>query len=163
MDLLRNAELWVFIGLLLFAGLMIFLKVPTAATKALDSRAEKIRAALDEAERLRAEAAELLESLKHRRAEAETEAARMLADAEAEARRFEADAKTKLEAQIVRRTELADRRIAAAEAQASADVRRAAAELAVRAAGGVLAARLAGQTSDPLVDRAVAELPSRLQ
>ena len=144
MALFQNAELWVFVGLALFFVMITFLKVPHSAAKALDDRAAKIQSALDEAERLRAEARALLDSLKTRREEAEAQAAQMMRDAEEEARRLEADAKVKLEEQIARRTALADRRLAAHIAEA------------------VLRGRLEGMTSDPLVDRAVAQLGTRL-
>ena len=163
MAFLQNAELWVAVGVVLFFVLITFLKVPTAAAKALDDRGAKIQAALDEAERLRAEARTLLDSLKLRREQAEVEAARMLADAEIEARRLEADAKAKLEEHIVRRTALADRRIAQAETQAAAEVKAAAADLAAHLAEGVLRQRLEGLSSDPLVDKAVSQLAQRLQ
>ena len=158
--LFGNAEFWVAVGLLLFFGLIAFLKVPNAAARALDDRGRKIQAALDEAEALRAEAQKLLDGLKSRRIEAEAEAARMLQDAEVQARRLEADAKTRLDEQIARRTDMAERRIAMAEQQAAAEVRRAAAELAAAAAEQMLATRLAGRGSDPLADRAIASLPS---
>ena len=158
MEVLRNAEVWVFVGLLIFAALLIYLKVPTAATRALDARGAKIQAALDEAEQLRGEARRLLDELSTRRAEIEVEAARMLSDAEAAARMLEAEARTRLEAQITRRTELADRRIAAAEAQASADVRAAAATFAVEASRAILASRLSAQALDPQVEPALARL-----
>jgi F-type H+-transporting ATPase subunit b len=160
---LQNPEVWVFIGVLLFFVLIAFLRVPGSAAKALDDRAARIQAALDEAERLRTEANALLESLKTQRVEAEAQAAQMLRDAEAEARRLQAEAHAKLEEQIARRTALADRRIAQAEAQAAAEVKAAAADLAAHIAESVLRGRLEGMTSDPLVDRAVAQLGARLQ
>ena len=163
MAFFRNAEVWVVVGLILFFVLITFLKVPTAATKALDDRAAKIQAALDEAERLRAEARALLDSLKARREDAEAQAVQMLKDAEAEARRLEAEAKVKLEEQIARRSALADRRITQAEQQAAAEVKAAAADLAAHIAETVLRGRLEGMTSDPLVDRAMAQLGTRLQ
>jgi len=163
MELLKEAELWVGVGVVLFIVLMIWLKVPNAATKALDARAGKIQDALNEAERLREEARALLASLKTRREEAEEQARQMLGDAEAEAKRLQAEAKTRLEEQIVRRTELADRRIALAEQQAAAEVKAAAVDLAAQAAETILRTRMEGAKSDPLVDRAVAELSSRLQ
>ena len=49
-----------------------------------------------------------------------------------------------------------------AEAQATAEVRTAAADLAARAAEQILAARLAGQKSDPLLDAAIAQIGTRL-
>jgi F-type H+-transporting ATPase subunit b len=87
----------------------------------------------------------------------------MLSDAHAEAQRLEAEAKVRLEEQIARRTELADLRIANAERQAAAEVKAAAAELAAQLTQAILSKRLDGMTSDPLVDKAVAELGQRLQ
>ena len=164
MELLKEAELWVAVGLVIFFAILVFAKVPGLAAKNLDDRAGKIRDALADAERLRDEARAVLADLTAKRAALEAQAAQMLAEAEAEAKRLEAEAKVKLEAQVARRTELADRRIALAETQATAEVRAAATDLAVEAARGVLAARLAGRTgADPAVDRAVAELGARLQ
>jgi F-type H+-transporting ATPase subunit b len=163
MSLLQNAEFWVGVGVVLFFVLLAVLKVPGSAGKALDDRAAKIQASLDEAERLRTEALELLEGLKAQRAEAEAQAAQMLKDAEAEALRLEAEAKAKLEEQIARRTALADRRITQAEKQAAADVKAAAADLAAHIAEALLRQRLDTLTVDPLVDRAVEQLGARLQ
>jgi F-type H+-transporting ATPase subunit b len=163
MVMFQNAEFWVALGVILFFVLLISLKVPSVATKALDDRAGKIQASLDEAERLRTEALALLESLKGQRAEAEAQAAQMLRDAEVEARRLEEEAKAKLEEQIARRTALADRRIAQAEQQAAADVKAAAAELAAEITETLLRDRLQGLSADPLIDRAVGQLGARLQ
>lgn len=161
--LVQNAEFWVAVGLVIFFGILVFLKVPNSAARMLDERGAKIQAALNEAEALRADAQSLLASLKSRREAAEAMSAQMLADAEAEARQMQADAKVKLERQIERRTQLADRRIATAEGQAAAEVKAAAAELAAAVAGHVLATRLAGQGADPIADRAIAHMPARLQ
>ena len=163
MDILKEAELWVAVGLVIFFLILVAAKVPSLAAKQLDDRSAKIRDALADAERLRDEARTVLEGLTRRRAELEKQAASMISEAEAEAKRLEADAKVKLEAQVARRTELADRRIALAETQAAAEVKAAAAELATATAERVLAARTASMTSDPTIDRAVADLGSRLQ
>ena len=163
MAFLQNAELWVAVGVLLFLVLIAVLGVPSAATKALDARAGKIQSALDEAQSLREEARALLASLQVRRGEVEAQAAQMLAEAQVEAERLAAEAKTRLEEQIVRRTELAHRRIAQAEAQAAVEVKAAAAELAAQITEQVLIRRLDGLSADPLVDRAVADLGQRLQ
>jgi F-type H+-transporting ATPase subunit b len=163
MAILQNAEFWVGVGVALFFVLLAYLKVHTAAGAALDQRAAKIKAALDEAEQLREDAKTLLASLQAQRLEAEAQAAQMLKDAEAEAAQLAADAHARLEEQIARRTELADRRIANAEQEAAAEVKAAAGELAATLAGAILSQRLSGLKSDPLVDRAVAELAERLQ
>ena len=163
MELLKEAELWVGVGLAIFFAILVFARVPAFAAKNLDGRSAKIRDALADAERLRDEAATVLEGLTRRRAELERQAARMLSEAEAEAKRLEADAKVKLEAQIARRTELADRRIALAETQAAAEVKAAAADMAVQLAETLLARRTGAMTADPSVDRAIADLGVRLQ
>jgi F-type H+-transporting ATPase subunit b len=163
MELLHDAEFWTGLALLVFVLLLVALKVPGAAFKALDAKAAKIQSDLDEAKLLRDEAEALLASLKARREETEKLAGEMLANAKAEAKRLEVEAKVKLEEQIQRRAELAERRIANAEAQAAAEVRAAAAELATQMAEGVLAARIAGAKSDPLIDAATLQIADKLK
>ena len=163
MELLHDAEFWTGLALVVFVLLLVALKVPGAAGKALDAAAAKIQADLDEAKHLREEAQALLESLKAQREQTEKLAGEMLANAKAEAKRLEVEAKAKLEEQIKRRAELAERRIANAEAQAAAEVRAAAADLATQMAEGVLTARLAGAKSDPLVDAATKQIAERLK
>jgi F-type H+-transporting ATPase subunit b len=163
MELLHDAEFWTGLALLVFVALMLLLGVHKAAAKALDAKAAKIQGDLDEANKLREEAQALLSSLKAQREQTETLAGEMLANAKAEAKRLEAEAKAKLEEQIKRRQELAERRISNAEAQASAEVKAAAAELAAQMAEGVLAQRLQGAKSDPLVDAALGQLAEKLK
>jgi len=163
MELLQDAEFWTGLALLVFLGLLLALGVHKAAAKALDSKAAKIQADLDEARKLREEAQALLASLKTQREQTETLAGEMLANAKAEAKRLEADAAAKLEEQIKRRQELAERRISNAEAQAAAEVKAAAAELAAQMAEGVLVQRLEGAKSDPLIDTALAQLAEKLK
>lgn len=163
MELIQLAEFWVGAALVIFFGILVWLKVPGAAAKALDSHAERIQAELDEAQRLRAEAEDLLAQIRKQREESERLAADMLEQAKAEAERIRVDSAAKLEEQIKRRGELAERKIANAEAQAAAEVKAAAAELAAQAAEIVLAGRLVGTASDPLVDRAIGQLSAKLQ
>lgn len=159
-----EAEAWVFVGLLIFLGIVVFVaKAPKAIAAALDTKTATIQADLDEAARIREEAQRLLASLKAERAEAERQAKDMLAAAQAEAKRYEADAKAKLEESLARRQQMAERKIANAEAQASAEVKAAAAELAAQAAELMLTKRIASAKTDPAVDRAIAQLASRLQ
>ena len=159
-----NAEFWVGVGLLIFLGIVIFVaKAPKAINAALDAKSAKIQADLNEAARIREEAQRLLTQLKAERAEAEAQAKDMLAAAQEEARRYEAEAKAKLEESLARRQQLAERKIANAEAQAAAEVKAAAADLAAQAAEVVLTQRLPGVKTDPLVDRAISQLGSKLQ
>jgi len=163
MQFLQDAHVWEAIGLACFVGLLIYLKVPGVAFAALDDRGAKIQAQLDEATKLREEAERLLADIKVQREAAEHHAEEIVALAREEAVRLGEDSKVKLEEMIKRRGEMAERRIALAETQAAAEVKAAAADLAAQAAEAVLAARLAAAKSDPLVDAAVALIPSKLQ
>ena len=120
-----------------------------SSAKSLDDRAARIKAELDEAKKLKEEAAALLADYQRKRGEAEHEAADIIAGAKAEAERLAADAKAKLEEFVARRTKLAETKIAQAEAQAAADVRAAAAEAAVAAAEKILAAANQGRARRP--------------
>jgi len=159
-----EAEFWVGVGLLIFLSIVIFVaKAPKAIAATLDARTATIQADLDEAARIREEAQRLLASLQVERAEAERQAKEMLEAAQEQARQFETDAKAKLEESLKRRQQLAERKIANAEAQAQAEVKAAAADLAAQMAEDVLVKRLAGAKTDPLVDIAIGQLGSKLQ
>ena len=163
MELLQDAEFWVGIAFVLFLGIMVWLKIPGMVAKSLDSRADKIRGELAEAERLRKDAEALLASIRARREAAEAQAVELLANAEAEARQMEAEAHARLEEQIRRRGEIAKAKIAQAESQAAAEVKSAAAELAIEAASVLLARRVQIMTVDPMVDQAMGDLSTKLQ
>lgn len=162
-ELLTDAHFWVGVAFVIFLGLMVFLGVHKLAWNALGESGRKVQAQLDEAAALRAEAQALLENIKVERAAAETQAAEILAAAKEEAQRFGAEAQTKLAETIERRGQMAERKIAQAEAQAEADVRAAAADLATQMAEQVLSQRLAGAKSDPLIDKALGQLAGKLQ
>lgn len=159
---LTNPEFWVGVGLLIFLGIVVW-KAGKLIAGMLDGKATEIQANLDEAARLRAEAEAMLADIRAQRDAAERQAAEMLKAAEADAARLAEEAKAKLDEQIKRRAELAERKIASAEAQATAEVKAAAADLAAQAAEQILTARAAAATTDPSVDTAIAGLAARLQ
>lgn len=163
MELLQEAEFWVGIGLLIFLGIVVAVKVPKLIAGKLDDKAAAIQSELDEAKRIRQEAEALLAQLKTERAEAEKNSAQMLKDAQAQAKLLAEEAAAKLEESLARRSELAERKIATAEAQAQAEVKAAAVELAANMAEQVLASRVASLKNDPLVDIAIRDLGSKLQ
>lgn len=159
-----EAEFWVGAGLLIFLAIVIFVaKAPRAVAAALDGQAAKIQSDLDEAARIREEAQRLLQELQAERDAAQRQAEDMLAAAQEQVRLFEADAKAKLEESLARRQKLTEQRIQIAEAQAAADVKAAAAELAAQMAERVLTQRLVGAKSDPLIDKAIGQLAGKLQ
>ncbi|WP_309646615.1 ATP F0F1 synthase subunit B [Phenylobacterium sp.] len=163
MALLLDTHFWVGLALIVFLAILVMAGVHKFAWKALGDAGAKVQAQLDEAAALRAEAQALLEGIKRQRDEAEKAAAEMLANAQEDAKRMAVEAQANLAEQIKRRGALAERKIANAEAQATAEVKAAAAELAAQMAEDVLVKRLAGATSDPLVDGAIKQLASKLQ
>ena len=71
MDATSLATMWAAIALLIFLGIMIYIKVPAMVSKSLDERAGRIQKELDEAKRLREEAQALLAEYQKKRKEAE--------------------------------------------------------------------------------------------
>ncbi len=155
-------ETWVAIAFLILMAVFVWLGVHRTVLTALDHRAQRIKAELDDARRLKEEAAKLLADYQARRAGAEREAQEIVTNARAEAERIAAEAKVRMEDFVVRRTKTAENKIALAEAQAVADVRAAAAEAAVAAASTVLAQSVKGQVADDLLAKGIAEVKSKL-
>jgi len=155
-------EFWVAVAFIILMALFVYMGVPKTVLKALDHRAERIKAELDEARRLQEEAAQVLEQYKARRASAEREAQDIVAAAKAEATRIAADAKAKMEDFVARRTKTAETKIALAEAQALADVRAAAANAAVTAASAVLSQSVKGEVAENLLSKGIAQIRDKL-
>lgn len=157
-----DATFWTLVSLILFFGVIFWLKVPGMVTKALDDRAEKIREEMNEARRLREEAQSLLADYQRKRREAEGEAEAIVAEAREEAERLTTETKAALEAMIARRTKAAEDKIAQAETQAVAEVRAHAADIAVGAAEKVLSAKMSGSAADALVQQSISDVKARL-
>ncbi len=155
-------ETWVAIAFIILMCVFAYLGVHRTVLKALDHRSERIKGELDEARRLKEEAAKVLADYKARRASAEREAEAIVAGAKAEAERIAAEAKTKMEDFVARRTKTAESKIAQAEAQALADVRAAAADAAVAAASTILSSSVKGKVADDLLARGIAEVSQKL-
>ena len=128
----------------------------------LDHRSDRIKAELDDARRLKDEAAKLLAEYKARHASAEPKPRTSSPRAKAEAERIASEAKTKMEDFVARRTKTAEGKIALAEAQAVADVRAAAANAAVTAASAILSQSVKGEVADDLLAKGIAEVRQKL-
>ena len=155
-------ETWVAIAFIILMGVFAWLGVHRTVLTALDHRAQRIKAELDDAKRLKDEAAKLLADYQARRASAEREAQEIVTNAKAEAERIAAEARTRMEDFVARRTKTAENKIALAEAQAVADVRAAAAEAAVAAASTVLSQSVKGSMADDLLAKGIAEVKAKL-
>ncbi|MHC2583114.1 F0F1 ATP synthase subunit B family protein [Bradyrhizobium diazoefficiens] len=157
-----DPETWVAIAFVILMVVFGYLGVFKSAMTALDHRAARIKAELDDATRLKQEAAKVLADYKARSAMAEREAADIIANAKVEAERIATEAKAKMEDFVARRTKTAESKIALAEAQAVADVRAAAAEAAVQAASTILSQSVKGQVADDLLAKSISEVRQKL-
>ena len=157
-----NPEFWVGVAFLGFLALLIYYKVPGLVAKSLDDRADMVRKELEEARKLRDEAAALLADYKRRQAGAQQEADAILARAKQEAATLAAESKASLSEMLARRTRLAEDKIARAQVQATAEVRAAAIEAAVSAAHGIIGNKLGGEAGADLVGRGIADVRGKM-
>jgi F-type H+-transporting ATPase subunit b len=157
-----EAEFWVAVGFVIFVGILIYVGVPKMLTNALDDRAKRVRAELDEARRLKEDAQKLLAEYQAKQRQADQEAVAIVEGAKAEAERIAAESKVKMEEFVARRTKMAENKIAQAEAQAVADVRAAAAEAAVAAAEKILTQSVKGNVADDLLSRGIGDVKTKL-
>jgi F-type H+-transporting ATPase subunit b len=153
---------WAFAGLLIFLGIMAYMKVPAMMGKSLDARADKIRADLDEAKRLRDEAAALLAEYQKKRQQAEADAVEIVNAAKRDAEALAADAKQKSEDFVKRRTAMAEQKIAQAESDAVNAVRASAIDIAVAAAGKILGGKPSEKLSADLFKQSLSDVKAQL-
>ena len=157
-----DATAWSLVGLVLFIGLVLYLKVPAMVTKGLDERADKIRNELDEARELREEAQNLLAEYQAKRQAAEKEAEEIVAAAKREANALSEDAARKTAEFVERRTASAEQKIAQAEAQAMADARASAVDVAIAAAEQIVAGKVTGATASGLITSSISDIKTKL-
>jgi F-type H+-transporting ATPase subunit b len=157
-----EAEFWVAVAFVVLLGVLGYVGAHTRLLKGIDGRRERIKSELDEARRLKAEAEALLATYRRRQQEAEREAETIIASAKGEAERLAAEAEAKIEEFIARHTKMAENKIAQAEAQAVADVRSAAADVAVAAAETILSRSVKDKLADDLLAKGIADFKAKL-
>ncbi|MFC6490247.1 F0F1 ATP synthase subunit B [Nitratireductor sp. GCM10026969] len=157
-----DATFWALVALIIFLAVLVYYKVPGMMNQTLDKRAERIRNELEEARELREEAQQLLAEYQRKRREAEQEAEELVAAAKREAKIIVAEAKSKTEEYVTRRTALAEQKIAQAERDAVNEVRARAVDVAIAAAGSILAEKVDGEVSGTLFENSLKEVKSKL-
>jgi F-type H+-transporting ATPase subunit b len=157
-----TAEFWVAVAFFIFLGIAWKMGAFDAILSGLDSRSARIRAEIEDARALREEAQRVLADYQKKRGEAEAEAESIISSARVEAERLAADAHAKLTDFVARRTRMAEQKIAQAEAQATADVRAAAADAAVRASEDILRRQVAGGAGDALLEQGLRDVRAKL-
>lgn len=156
-----NPRTWVAVAFIIFF-VLFGAKLWKALAGILDKRTASVKAELDEAGRLRAEAEAMLADATRRREAALTDAKALLEGARAEAARLAQAAAADAEAAGRRREKMAIDRIAAAEKAAVDEVRMAAAEIACVAAERVIREGLTPEVGSGLVDRAIGTIAAAL-
>ncbi len=154
--------LFVAVGFFIFLGILGYFGVHKTLIGMLDARGQKVAEQLEAASNLRKEAETLLAQYESKRVAAEKEAARIIEDAKAEAKRIQVDQEAKLADYVVRRTKQAEQKIAMAEASATAEVRAAAADAAIRAAEVILKGQATGKIADDLIVAGLKDVRGRM-
>jgi F-type H+-transporting ATPase subunit b len=156
-----EAEFWVLVAFVIAIGFLVY-KVKDTVAGGLDARAAKIKAELDEAQKLRDEAQARLAEFQLKQRDALKEAEGIIALAKEEAQRLAAQGAKDLEAAIERRRRMAQEKIALEEQKAMSDLRIAAVDVAVAALRRVLAEDLDASGQAALIDNAINALPPTL-
>lgn len=159
---LQNTNFVVLLAFIGFIALLIYMKVPAKLTGMLDARAVQIKSDLDEARALREEAKTILASYEKRQKEGQAQADRIVSSAREEAMAAAAQAKADLKTSIARRLAAATDQIASAEAAAIRQVREQAVNIAIAAAGDVLAKQMTADAAKASIDSAIAQVEAKL-
>ena len=157
----HDPTFWFLVAFVIFI-VAVSRPVARGAAKALDSRADKIRSDLDEAEKLRVDAQDLLASYQRKQRDAVKEAEAILAHAREEAERMRTRSAEELERSVARREQLALERIQQAETRAIADIRALAVDIALDATRTLIETSMQGSKADALIESSIQELPGRL-
>ena len=156
---LSNPETWVCFAAIGFAA-VIWKKGRAPMMAFLDARTAKIKAALDEAERLKNEAQDLLADVQRKHRDAIQTSQKIIDAARENAVRLQRESEQKLADSMKRREAQLLERIRRAEASAMQELREQAADIATKSAELLLQEALPKRASK-LVDDAIAEIPAQ--
>ena len=159
---MNTAEFWVAVGFLILLA-VLFKPAKKMIIASLDSRAEKIRSSLDEAEKLREEAQHVLADYQRKQREAAKEIEGLVANARSQAETMRCEAEYSVKNALARREQAALEKISQKEADAIAEVRNLAVDMAIKASGELLERRRGQKHSQELIETAIKELPRNLQ
>jgi len=157
----HDPTFWVLVAFSLF---IVVLAKPAFGiiTSGLDSRADKIRNEIAEAEALLKESQDLLATYQKKQRDAAKEAEDIAARAKSDAERVAEHGRELLAASLARREKSAEDRIRQAEAAAIEQIRVTTIDIAIEAARSLLANKLSASKASELVDSAIGELPAKL-
>jgi F-type H+-transporting ATPase subunit b len=159
---LTDPATWVSLAITVFFILIIWKKVPAIFAKMLDDRAGEIEEQLENAKNLREEAASLLAKYERDQRDAEKQAEAMIANAEAEVKLMISDSKAQMEEATKRRTEVAEQKIAQAEASALKEIRSLTVQVATTAARDLIETNLKKADHEALIKSSTDKLDEKL-
>lgn len=160
-ELLHDEHVWVAVGFFIFllgAAKFVF---PTMG-KQLDERAVKIRAEIEEAQRLKEEAQTLFAEAQRKLQEADRGAHEILERARFESKQISDDAEKEIEREMDRKVKLAEEKIARAEASALESVRTRAIEAGIDAAKKEITNQLSGAKSKAYTQSAAEQISKKI-
>lgn len=149
---------WVSLSMAVLIAVMLWKKVPSVITGGLDKKIAEIKAQLDEAKNLRAEAEKLRDEYAAKIAGAEKDAEAMMEGAQREADAILEKAQADSEAMVARRKRMAEDKIAAAEREAVAGVRATAVDAASSASRALIADKHSADADKALADEVIGSL-----
>ncbi|WP_370931264.1 hypothetical protein [Bartonella sp. DGB1] len=153
-----DASLWSLIALILFIIMLIFLGVPKAIKCFLDDRAKRIASDLNEAQRLKQEANELLETYKAQSEKAKQEAEELIAYARSEAARIVTEAEVEMEQYLAKSMQLAKNKIEYAEMEACKEVRNLVIKLSGKVAEDILSTEVNNNVQKNILQQSIQDI-----
>lgn len=161
MDFLQSTDTWVVVSFVTFF-VLVYWKARGAIAGAIDGRINRIRDEIATAERLKEEATAKLAELRRAQRDAGEQASAIVEAAKAETKSMKKEQDARFKEAMSRREQQAMEKIAQAEANAMAEVRDKAVDIAIAATTAVLTERMAGADGDASIDKAIAALPGKL-
>lgn len=162
MEFFQDAHNWVMLSFLVFVIFAVKFGKGKAIAK-IDARIARIRDDIRTAERLRAEAEEILNKYQTKQRDAAVEADTIVADARKAAEMIRNDAKRDLEEMMARKEQQLSDRLKRMEDTAKAEIQAYAAELAVKATKEIIVSRLDQAANDRLVEQSIRDVAGQLK
>jgi F-type H+-transporting ATPase subunit b len=159
--MLDNPKFWVAAAFIVFV-LLAYKKASTLLINMLDDRSAKIKAELEEAQRLRIEAEAVLQEYKQKQAEYLKEAESILANANKDAQALRDFSQNELKATLDARMKQAVDRIAQEESNAIAEVREHVLDIALAAARALIVDHVSNMPQDELVKMALTDIERKI-
>lgn len=157
---LHDTGFWVLLATIGF-GFVLWKYARKPILAMLDARTDKIKADLDEAERLKNEAQDLLSESQRKHRDAIQTSQKIIENAKETALRIQKEAEERIAETAKRKEEQLLERIARAEASAVAELRHQAADIAAKSAE-ILLQEAMDKRGSKLIDEAISDIPTRL-